>query len=296
MRVGSQPHVALEGVGALVLAGLREGLPVRELRLARRENIFGDEALHCEVGVERENIFSDGVRPGRDLHAEEVEVTKKKLPLVEVMHFSRQLSAFVRAGIPLIEALMSEAGVTYRELAATKEGKITGLKVRTIADHGYSDAAADPSKFPAGLFNVITGSYDFPNAFVEVDGVYTNKPPGGVAYRCSFRVTEAVHAMERITDVLGHLSGNVGSYAGNYRGSLFQAVPQWITEDPFDIESDLTKPARVKKSWIRLPYMAPVDPPTSSGVTYSPTVGMKTMKNVARAPGRLIGRTTRRNV
>jgi hypothetical protein len=30
-----------------------------------------------------------------------------------------------------------------------------------------------------------------------VDGVYTNKPPGGVAYRCSFRVTEAVHAIER---------------------------------------------------------------------------------------------------
>jgi carbon-monoxide dehydrogenase large subunit len=92
----------------------------------------------------------------------------------------------------------------HAELGATKAGKITSLKVRTIADHGYSDAAADPSKFPAGLFNVITGSYDFPNAFVEVDGVYTNKPPGGVAYRCSFRVTEAVHAIERMVDILAH--------------------------------------------------------------------------------------------
>jgi len=92
----------------------------------------------------------------------------------------------------------------HAEMSATKAGKITGLKVRTIADHGYTDAAADPSKFPAGLFNVITGSYDFPNAFVEVDGVYTNKPPGGVAYRCSFRVTEAVHAIERMVDILAH--------------------------------------------------------------------------------------------
>ncbi len=41
-------------------------------------------------------------------------------------------------------------------------------------------------------------------AHVEVDGVYTNKPPGGVAYRCSFRVTEAVHAIERMVDVLAH--------------------------------------------------------------------------------------------
>jgi carbon-monoxide dehydrogenase large subunit len=96
---------------------------------------------------------------------------------------------------------------THAELAATKEGRITGLKVKTIADHGYSDAAADPSKFPAGLFNVITGSYDFPAAFVEVDGVYTNKPPGGVAYRCSFRVTEAVHAIERMVDILAHEIG-----------------------------------------------------------------------------------------
>src|SRR5213083_214181 len=92
----------------------------------------------------------------------------------------------------------------HAEMGATKAGKITSLKVRTIADHGYTDAAADPSKFPAGLFNVITGSYDFDNAFVEVDGVYTNKPPGGVAYRCSFRVTEAVHAIERMVDILAH--------------------------------------------------------------------------------------------
>ena len=95
----------------------------------------------------------------------------------------------------------------HAEMSATKAGKITGLKVKTIADHGYSDAAADPSKYPAGLFNVITGSYDFPNAFVEVDGVYTNKPPGGVAYRCSFRVTEAVHAIERMVDILAHEIG-----------------------------------------------------------------------------------------
>ena len=95
----------------------------------------------------------------------------------------------------------------HAELAATKDGKITGLKVKTVADHGYTDAAADPSKFPAGLFNVITGSYDFDNAFVEVDGVYTNKPPGGVAYRCSFRVTEAVHAIERMVDILAHQIG-----------------------------------------------------------------------------------------
>ena len=88
------------------------------------------------------------------------------------------------------------------ELAAKKDGTITAMRMKTLADHGYADAAANPSKFPAGLFSIATGSYDVKKAFMEVDGVYTNKPPGGIAYRCSFRVTEAVHAIERITDVL----------------------------------------------------------------------------------------------
>jgi carbon-monoxide dehydrogenase large subunit len=93
------------------------------------------------------------------------------------------------------------------ELAATKEGKLTALRIKTIADHGYADAAANPSKFPAGLFHVCTGSYDLKAAHVEVDGAYTNKPPGGIAYRCSFRVTEAVHTIERMADLMAHQLG-----------------------------------------------------------------------------------------
>jgi carbon-monoxide dehydrogenase large subunit len=88
------------------------------------------------------------------------------------------------------------------ELAAKKDGTMVALRIKTVADHGYTNASANPSKFPAGLFSICTGSYDLKQAFCEVDAAYTNKPPGGVAYRCSFRVTEAVHAIERITDVL----------------------------------------------------------------------------------------------
>ena len=86
------------------------------------------------------------------------------------------------------------------EMAGTKAGKIQGIRFKVLADHGYTDASANPSKFPAGMFSICTGSYDYDTAFVEADAVYTNKPPGGVAYRCSFRVTEAVQGIERITD------------------------------------------------------------------------------------------------
>ncbi|MBV8636648.1 MAG: carbon-monoxide dehydrogenase large subunit [Candidatus Eremiobacteraeota bacterium] len=88
------------------------------------------------------------------------------------------------------------------ELGATTDGKLTALKVSTVADHGAFDAAADPRKYPAGMFGIVTGSYVFPAAFAQVDAYFTNKPPGGIAYRCSFRVTEAAYAIERAMDIL----------------------------------------------------------------------------------------------
>lgn len=88
------------------------------------------------------------------------------------------------------------------KISATPEGKITGLHCHVTADHGGFDACADPTKFPAGFMNICTGSYDIPTAYLEVDGVYTNKAPGGVSYRCSFRVTEAVYFIERMVEVL----------------------------------------------------------------------------------------------
>lgn len=90
------------------------------------------------------------------------------------------------------------------KVSATKDGKITGLWCHVLADHGAFDACADPTKFPAGFFHIVTGSYDIPVAYVGVDGVYTNKAPGGVAYRCSFRVTEAAYLIERMIDILAH--------------------------------------------------------------------------------------------
>src|SRR6266498_1581712 len=84
------------------------------------------------------------------------------------------------------------------EMALSADGRMLGLRSKVIADHGAFNAAAQPSKFPAGLFHIFTGSYDVPAAFCEVDGAYTNKAPGGIAYRCSFRVTEASFLIERL--------------------------------------------------------------------------------------------------
>ena len=90
----------------------------------------------------------------------------------------------------------------HGEIAATKEGKILGVRVNVIADHGAFNGTAQPSKYPAGFFHMFTGSYDLAAAHCKVTGVYTNKAPGGVAYACSFRITESVYLVERMVDCL----------------------------------------------------------------------------------------------
>ncbi|GAB2987301.1 carbon-monoxide dehydrogenase large subunit [Amycolatopsis acidiphila] len=90
----------------------------------------------------------------------------------------------------------------HGEIAATKDGRILAIKVKVLADHGAFNGTAQPTKYPAGFFGVFTGSYDIEAAHAEVTGVYTNKAPGGVAYACSFRITEAVYLVERLIDVL----------------------------------------------------------------------------------------------
>jgi len=52
-----------------------------------------------------------------------------------------------------------------------------------------------------------------------------------------------------LTGNIGRIGGNVGSYAGNYRTALFNGSPQYINENPFDIELDPAKPARPKQYW-----------------------------------------------
>src|ERR1700682_2738028 len=95
----------------------------------------------------------------------------------------------------------------HGEIAATKDGKILGVRVNVIADHGAFNGTAQPTKYPAGFFHVFTGSYDLQAAHCAVTGVYTNKAPGGVAYACSFRITEAVYLVERIVDCLANEIG-----------------------------------------------------------------------------------------
>ncbi len=84
------------------------------------------------------------------------------------------------------------------EMALRKDGKILAVRMHTDSDHGAFFSDAQPSKFKIGLMHSAFAAYDIPVAHLTARGTYSNKAPGGVAYRCSFRVTEAMFFQERM--------------------------------------------------------------------------------------------------
>ncbi len=84
------------------------------------------------------------------------------------------------------------------EMALRSDGRILGVRMHTDSDHGAFFSDAQPSKFKVGLMHSAFSCYDIGAAHLTAQGVYTNKAPGGVAYRCSFRVTEAMFFQERM--------------------------------------------------------------------------------------------------
>jgi len=59
----------------------------------------------------------------------------------------------------------------------------------------------------------------------------------------------SIFLVAALTRNVGKIGGNVGSYAGNYRASFFNGLGQYIAENPFEMELDPQKPAKIKRYW-----------------------------------------------
>ncbi|MBK8771985.1 MAG: xanthine dehydrogenase family protein molybdopterin-binding subunit [Rhizobiales bacterium] len=88
--------------------------------------------------------------------------------------------------------------VTKAELAMDSSGKITGLRVHTIASMG-AYLSTFSSCVPTYLYaTLLSGQYNIPSIYAEVDAVYTNTAPVD-AYRGAGR-PEATYVVERLVE------------------------------------------------------------------------------------------------
>ena len=101
------------------------------------------------------------------------------------------------------EAFLADAHgrdhVTHAELALDANGKILGLRAKTTANLG-AYLSTFSSSVPTYLYApLLSGQYDIPAIYAEVDGVYTNTAPVD-AYRGAGR-PEATFVVERLVEV-----------------------------------------------------------------------------------------------
>jgi aerobic carbon-monoxide dehydrogenase large subunit len=160
---------------------------------------------------------------------------------------ARKINRAVKWTADRTESFLSDAHgrdhVTHAELALDGSGKITGLRARTIANLGaYLSTFA--SSVPTYLHGILlSGQYNIPTIYCEVDAVYTNTAPVD-AYRGAGR-PEATFIVERLVEIAARETGKdpaefrrqnfITSFphqtpvilaydAGNYAGALDKAM------------------------------------------------------------------------
>src|SRR6516165_2248673 len=95
--------------------------------------------------------------------------------------------------------------VTHAELALDGNGKIVALRAKTIANLG-AYMSTFSSSVPTYLYGtLLSGQYDIPHIYCEVDAVYTNTVPVD-AYRGAGR-PEATFVVERLVEVAARQVG-----------------------------------------------------------------------------------------
>ncbi len=107
------------------------------------------------------------------------------------------------------EAFLADAHgrdhVTHAEMAFDGDGKITALRAKTIANLG-AYMSTFSSSVPTYLYaTLLSGQYQIPQIYCEVDAVYTNTVPVD-AYRGAGR-PEATFVVERLMEVGGREMG-----------------------------------------------------------------------------------------
>jgi carbon-monoxide dehydrogenase large subunit len=131
--------------------------------------------------------------------------------------------------------------VTHAELAFGEDGKMTALKAKTIANLG-AYMSTFSSSIPTYLYaTLLSGQYDIPAIYCEVDAVYTNTVPVD-AYRGAGR-PEATFVVERLVEVAARELGvdPADLRKRNFITSFPHQTPVIMTYDAGDYHASLKK-------------------------------------------------------
>jgi carbon-monoxide dehydrogenase large subunit len=158
---------------------------------------------------------------------------------------SRRVGRPVKWVADRAESFLSDAHgrdhVTHAEMAFDGDGKILGLRAKTIANLG-AYMSTFSSSVPTYLYaTLLSGQYAIPQIYCEVDAVYTNTVPVD-AYRGAGR-PEATFVVERLVEVGAREMGidPAELRRRNFVKSFPHQTPVIMTYDAGDYDASLKK-------------------------------------------------------
>ena len=163
--------------------------------------------LSLENDLLRRGLTATKVREKKGITA--IEITKEKVPKTDIMHFSRQLAAFVRSGIPINEALR-----VVSEGASNKRFKAILGDIEEALQGGvpFSDAVAQHAEvFPPYYVSILrsaemTGQLDIVldqlSLYIERDLEARSKVKSALTYPAVIMVMSVLTMVVMVTFVL----------------------------------------------------------------------------------------------
>jgi carbon-monoxide dehydrogenase large subunit len=167
--------------------------------------------------------------------------------------------------------------VTWLEIAGTRQGDVTGLRVKTLANMGGRLSTIGPGVATTLYARILSGCYKIPNVHCEVTGVYTNTTFVD-AYRGAGR-PEATYVIERAMDLF---AAEIGMDRAEIRRRNFLPPDAF----PYDNPSGLLTAVNGAKVYVDSGNYEPALDKALATVGYA---DMAARKTEARSRGKLLG-------
>ena len=167
--------------------------------------------------------------------------------------------------------------ITYVEIAGKRDGEVTGLRVKTLANLGGRLSTIGPGVATTLYARVLTGCYKIPNVYAEVTGVYTNTTFVD-AYRGAGR-PEATYVIERAMDLF---AAEIGMDRAAVRRKNFIPSDQFPYENP----SGLGTASGGAKIYID---SGNYEPALNKAIMTAGYMDLEALKAEAKSRGKLLG-------
>jgi type IV pilus assembly protein PilC len=177
-----------------------------------KSTIEGVSLASAENELLRQNLDVTSIRERKGFA--EIEISPERVPRQEVMHFSRQIAAFVRTGIPLIDAVK-----VVEDSTGNKRFKAIMVEVRESLEAGvpFSEALAPHSAvFPSYYLGILrsaelTGQLDTVldqlATYIERDMAAKSRVKSALTYPAVVMVLSIVTMVIMVTVVLPKFVG-----------------------------------------------------------------------------------------